>query len=251
MIVLLSSVRFEPFPVLVDRHLFGWKRFNQRKGILGRAVEPNIVIFRRQDHRHPVWMHLAHQFIGFCRNDRGRHQRPFFLSVLAFEKPPNTRKHKRRSRFVAFQPKPKIRRRFFPFGLAKTGCWDETTPRFKAGFPKSRSQQLIVTRIVHGLGLNRISRHLGFLRQHETPMRIFQPTRTLAIERDDRGVTLWENRRQWLRISKLIICRLNVEQTPHRLLRQVVGVEIAHFSGPGFDLHNEILGRRTQASDQL
>ncbi len=50
MIVFLSSVRFEPFPVLVDRHLFGWKRSNQRKGILWRAVEPNILIFKRQEH---------------------------------------------------------------------------------------------------------------------------------------------------------------------------------------------------------
>ena len=119
MIVLLSSVRFERFPVLVDRHLFGWKRCNQRKGIFGRTVKPNFEIFRRQDHGHSVWMHVAHQFIGLCRNDRGCHQRPFFLSVLAFENPPIPCKYKRRSRVFTFQPKPVIRRRFSPLASQK------------------------------------------------------------------------------------------------------------------------------------
>lgn len=211
MIVLLISVRFEPFPVLVDRHLFGWKRCNQRKGILGRAVEPNIVIFRRQDHRHPVWMHVAHQFIGLCRNDRGCHQRPFFMSVLAFEKPPNPGKYKRRSRVFAFQPKPVIRRRFFSLGLTKTGRRNETTPRFKAGFPKSRSQQLVVTRIVHCLGLDWFSRHFGLLRQHETPVRHFQASLTTSVESDNWSVPFWKNCWQRLRISELIILGFYVE----------------------------------------
>ena len=47
------------------------------------------------------------------------HQRPFFLSVLAFEKPPNPGKYKRRSRVFTFQPKPVIRRRFSPLASQK------------------------------------------------------------------------------------------------------------------------------------
>lgn len=160
----LSSIGFQPFAPLVDHHLFGWKRCDQRKRILGRPVEPSFVVFWVKDHRHPVWMNVAHKLIRLCRDDRGRDQRSFFLSILAFEKPPNSSERKRRPRFVTSQSEPIICCRFFPLGLAKASRRNKTTARFKAGFPKSRGQQLVVTRIVHSLGLNWLSRHLGFLR---------------------------------------------------------------------------------------
>lgn len=174
-------------------------------------------------------MGVLHQFIRRGRDHRGCGELAICCAVAARKAAPDPGEGEGRARGVAGHAKPDIGRRVAPLRLAKAGGRDEAAAFGKTGFPEGRAAQLIIPRIVHRLGLDRLAGFLGGLRQYEPPMRIAQHAVAIVIERHDGRRALRKDRRQRLCVAQLVVFGAHFEQLPHEGRGEGIRVEVTHF----------------------
>jgi hypothetical protein len=142
------QIAFLVDPVPDDTHLCRRERSEKRPCLLWRACQPNFVVRRVEDHRHPSFrMDRPYQIIRRCCHHR-MPQACFALPAQFFtlDAPKSGyRKDWSRIRVIRRHAEPEILSRFFPFRLVEARCWNQTTAVQKlsfhspAAFPKMLS----------------------------------------------------------------------------------------------------------------
>lgn len=133
-----------------------------------------------------------------------------------------------RPRLVTFEREPVVGSGSVPLGLAERGGRDQAAALLEARPPEARAGQLVVARVVHRLGLDRLAGPLRHLRQQEPPVHRDQFPRAVIAQPHNRRIVARIDRRLRREIAQQVVGRAHVEQLAHRLLGGGVGIEVAH-----------------------